>query len=119
MAVTPTSFKIRFPEFAAVDDGRIQFFINDADPYFSFRHWGAFIDQGMALWIAHQLAFDAQRTGQTSGFSTGGDSIKVGDVQVTAGQSSGSSGSQFYDKTSYGQEYRRMARMLGCGGLAS
>lgn len=125
MMLTPAALKIRFPEFTAIDDVRVQYVINDADAMFNKARWGSLYERGMALWVAHQLAMGEMRrkqglAGQLGGVA-GGENITVGKVSV--GSSSGgvkAAGNQLDNPiraTPYGAEYDDLAGLVGMGGM--
>jgi hypothetical protein len=121
--MTPQIFKIRYPQFEDISDGRIQYFINESNPWFNKDIWADFYEQGVGLWVAHQLAvgqLQLEQFGGGTGFITTGGSISVGPVSISDGSSSSIDrqiDNQFLS-TAYGSEYMRLARMLGMGGVA-
>ncbi len=120
--MTPADFKIRYPQFANVDDARVQFFIDDSVPYFDVPRWGAFFTRGVAAWVAHVVVLDqfqSAQTGAAAALNVGQSSKRVGDVAVS--QDPGILNLQAKDpfmRTIYGQEYVRLRRIVGSGGLA-
>lgn len=120
--VTPTveTFKVRFPEFAPVNDALVGMVLNEA------------IDAVGETWLerdraiaqmylaAHKLAMMGEPQ-RTTGIGVGNSPTtgavkrrKVGDVETEfAGVSSGGSGSSYggFGGTSYGLEYWRLLKM--------
>lgn len=120
--MTPSEFKELFPEFAAVADARVQLFIERSAPHFDVPRWGDLYADGVAYWVAHELALANVQTAQGGGAKALTNDIlskKVGDVQVT--KDSGLLNRQAdnpYLRTYYGQQYSRLARMVGMGAVA-
>ncbi|NIV93798.1 DUF4054 domain-containing protein [candidate division KSB1 bacterium] len=122
MAVTPTTFKDRYPEFSSESDSRIQIFIDDAELELEESRWGDLYDRGLSALTAHLLAIaNKNAAGSGSGTALAGKlaSRTVGSVSVSfnSGQSTGST-EDFYLSTSYGAEYWRLAKMVGMGIVA-
>lgn len=122
MAVTPTTFKARYTEFASESDARIQVYIDDAELELNEGQWGDFYDRGLSALTAHLLAIANRNAASTgSGISLGGSltSRSVGSVSVSFG-SSASTGSaeDFYLSTAYGAEYWRLCKIVGMGIIA-
>lgn len=118
--MTPTEFKARFPEFDSVDDSRIQVFIDDAELELDEGVWGTWYEKGLAYLTAHFLTIANQTAAGASG-STGGPvaSRSVGDVSISfaRGASTGAT-EDYFNSTSYGQEYFRMVNIVGVRALA-
>lgn len=119
--MTPSDFKTRHPEFDSEADGRVQFFIDRADPYFDVERWGHFYTDGLCFWIAHEIT-SANRAATSGGAASSGivQSESVGDVSVTYAVSTASTGAQDqnYSTTSYGQRYLQLMRLVSGGALA-
>jgi len=119
--MTPAEFKTRFPEFASETDARVQLFITDADPVFDVERWDTFYPAGVAYYVAHKLAVaNAQVTAGTAGLLFS-DAVnkKVGDLQVQ--RSEAALLRKMEDpmmSTTYGQEYRRLQKLVGIGAHA-
>lgn len=116
MAVTPASFKIRFPEFGSVLDARIQLFLDDAGVLLNEAFWGAKYDLGTSYLTAHYLTIGTSTENGASGSiapvsSRGVDGTSVSYAQVTSGNVADS----FYASTVYGQRYLALRRSLGSG----
>lgn len=122
MALTPTDFKARFPEFSAIDDSRIQFFLDDAELEVGEAAWGDLYEKGVMLLAAHFLQLELERLDDdSSGSSTENrvTSKKVGDVQVNFARATASDASEdWYLQTSYGAEYLRLKIRMGMGAVA-
>jgi hypothetical protein len=131
--MTPGEFKTRFPEFGSEADTRIQIFIDDSVPDFDVCRWGEWHSKGVANYVAHNLAMaNAVLAGDVSSSFAGSSAIansqswtskSVGDISVARGESSGAGDgksqkdSPFF-KTTYGQEYLRLLRLVGMGMVA-
>lgn len=123
MAISPTDFKTRFPEFASVEDSRIQFWLDDAQLEVGAGAWGTLYEKGVFLLAAHLLQLDLDRQGNEDD-SEGADlsrvtSKKVGDVQVSFIRTAADSATEdWYLQTSYGSEYHRLKLRVGMGAIA-
>lgn len=120
--MTPTEFKARFPEFSSETNDRVQLFINDADPLFDQSRWDTLYPVGIANLVAHELVIANQQTaaaGQIGKLSNDTLTKKVGDVQV--GKDTMLLNKQAenpYMRTSYGQKYLSLRKLVGMGGVA-
>ena len=122
MAVTPTSFKAEYTEFASESDARVQIYLDHAALEMSAGVWGNLYDRGLSALAAHLLAI-ANRNAASSGtgVATGGalTSRSVGSVSVSFGISASSGSTEdFYRSTAYGAEYWRLAKQVGMGIVA-
>lgn len=122
MAIDPATFKIRFPEFAAVADSRIQFFLDDSELEVGEVAWGTLYEKGVFLLAAHLLQIDQirQDTGDdSSDIASNVISKSIGDVSVSFAKATASSiTDDWYLQTSYGTEYLRLKRRMGMGAVA-
>jgi hypothetical protein len=123
MALVPADFKIRFPEFDAIDDLRVQFWLNDAILEVGEDAWGTLGEKGAMLLAAHFLQLDLERQGDES--NSGGlvssrvTMRKVGDVQVSFARATADDATEdWYLQTSYGSEYLRLKLRVGMGAVA-
>lgn len=112
--ITPTSFKVRFPEFAAVADARIQLFIDDSVLSLNEVVWGTKYDLGLDYLTAHYLVLgeksSAGNTGsnnETSSQAVDGTSVSYNTAPVD------SIADSYYTSTSYGQRYLALRKSLG------
>jgi hypothetical protein len=120
--MTPADFIVVYPEFAAVDPVRIQFFIDRADPHFDVDRWGDFYDEGLGCYVAHSLAVSAAQTAQTQANDPDADAIrrKAADSEIAFSEQVKVlqlKGSPFL-RTNYGQQYLDLRRMIGIGGVS-
>lgn len=119
--MTPTEFKTRFPEFTSETDTRVQLFITDADPFFDVERWDTLYSVGVANYVAHKLAVaNAQTSGGTGGaLADTSVNKKVGDLQIQKSEAALlKKMDDPFMATTYGQEYRRLQRLVGMGALS-
>ena len=118
--MTPADFKVRFPQFKDETDERVQFFIDDAQPYFNVDLWGTFYAQGLCFYVAHQFfvsnMYAKAGDGKAATLETVGGvtSKKVGDLQKN--YSDGMATAMMNDPyllSPYGREYLRLRRLIG------
>jgi hypothetical protein len=116
LAITPTEFKVRFPEFASEADATIQVHIDRAELRLHLGTWGDLYDEGLYYLTAHYLskALETAAGGGTGAGASGAlTSKKIGDVALTFGSHSSSSGLEsYYLSTPYGQEFWSMAMIV-------
>jgi len=112
MTVTPSSFKIRFPEFATETDDRIQLFIDDAELILNATTWGTKYDLGVAYLAAHCLSIanlnsagDFTPYGPLTGKAVDGTSISFASATYAIDDT-------FYASTSYGLRYISLRKSL-------
>lgn len=118
--MTPATFKTRFPEFASETDPRIQFFIDDAAPFFDVERWDDLYEIGIAYFVAHELSLSNAR------IAAGGAAAADDETSVTAGDLSYTRSAMLvaaqseneYLKTAYGQKYLKFSKRIGKGGVA-
>lgn len=120
--MTPSEFKTLFPEFSGELDARVQLFIDRADPYFDIGRWDAFYADGVAYFVAHELAManaQAAPGGSTQALSSDVLTKKVGDVTITKDTAllSKQADNPYY-KTAYGQRYLYLRKQVGIGALS-
>ena len=123
MALDPSTFKIRFPEFVTVDDSRIQLWLDDAELEVGESAWGTLYEKGVMLLAAHFLFIDQEN--QDSGDGAGGSSMSrvtaksVGDVSVSFARATAADATEdWYMQSSYGSEYWRLKMRVGMGAVA-
>lgn len=120
--MTPSEFKTQFPEFASESVARVQLFIDRAAPYFDVDRWDALYPDGVAYYVAHELALANAQTaqgGSVQALTNDNLTKKVGDVQVTkdTGLLNKQADNPFY-RTMYGQKYLYLRRQVGIGTLS-
>lgn len=114
MPCDPASFKVRFPEFASVDDARIQLFIDDSVIILNPTYWGNRYDIGICYYTAHLLAVGIKSEAGSSN-STGAISSKsVDGVSISYAMSAPKNDADsFLNSTQYGQRYLTLRKTLG------
>jgi hypothetical protein len=111
MAITPSGFKTRFPEFDAVAEARIQLFLDDAMVEVVESTWGDYYERGVYYLSAHLLCIANTTAG---GITTGaiGTVIKkkVGEIELGYSDAYpiGSYYYGYFKNTAYGLEYLRL-----------
>lgn len=124
MAINPTDFKARYPEFVSVLDARVQTpHLDDAVLEVGAGAWGTLYERGVFLLTAHTLAMDPSIEDDIDGGDTVDDSRitsrKVGDVAVSFSRgASASSDEDWYLQTRYGSDYLRLKKRVGIGMVA-
>lgn len=114
MAIDPASFKIRFPEFASVDDSRIQLFIDDAVIILNETYWGTKYDLGLYYLTAHFLTLGNESEAGSDGPTGPVTSQAVDGTNISFGIKSSDSGWENYiGSTVYGQRYLALMETLG------
>lgn len=115
--MTPAEFKVRYPEFASETDPRVQMFLDEAIPHLDEARWDDLYVQGLGLYVAHSLALANADVGADIGNDT---NVKVGDVSISKDASvvKAQMENEFM-RTTYGQRYWQMARLVGAGGVAT
>lgn len=125
MTVTPTTLRALFPEFAsttAYPDASITSWLAVAALQLDPGRWGTLLDFGTTLYACHRIALAARNAkiaqfggnpGQASGPVSSKSVDKVSESFDTA--SASEEGAGFWNLTTYGQEYIRLARQVGAG----
>lgn len=127
MSVTTTKFRADFPEFsstAAYPEALVTFYLTLGAKLMSVDRWADIIDEGLELFVAHNLALErpAQKTAAAGGVPGGASgpvsSKTIDKVSVSYDTSAAMEpGAGHWNLTIYGQRYIRLARMVGSGGL--
>lgn len=122
-----TQFRTDFPEFAdttAYPDATVNLWLGVAQTTLPADRWGALLDLGTELFIAHHLAIGAgnKKAAAAGGIpgAAGGviASKSVDKVSVSYDTTAGTiEGGDFWNRTTYGIEFLRYARMMGAGGI--
>lgn len=125
MAATPEGFRTAFPVFSDkgnYTDGRVSFWLSFASKVMDVQRWGELLDHGAYLLVAHNLAIEARSSkdaafgkapGQATGIVTNKsvDKVSIGyDASSVAEEGAGA-----YNLTVYGQQFIRLARLIGAG----
>lgn len=112
MAVTPTTFKTRYPEFETEDDARVQIFIDDATLLSSSSFWGALYDLAVTYLAAHYLSI-ARKSEEDDGDAKAAGVIreKIDVLEVAYSDALiKEAANNPYKGTPYGQEYLSLLR---------
>lgn len=127
MTVTAASFRADFPEFASTTtypDAMVSVWLAAAGNLLDAARWGALLDLGTELFIAHNLVLGARdqkaaTNGGTGGAASGVMSSKsVDKVSVSYDTGAGTiEGAGAWNLTTYGVRYLQLARLVGAGGL--
>jgi hypothetical protein len=123
MAITNAQFRIDYPEFSdnvAYPDSAVTYFLNLAYALLNGDRWGAQLDIGAELFVAHNLAIEKRAqleaaNGEVPGTTTGPVASKSVDkvsisfdvgsaVQANAGH---------WNLTIYGTRFARLIRLFG------
>lgn len=115
MAVTPSGFKIRFPEFALVEDARIQLFLDDSETEINLDTWGDYYDRGISYLTAHLLTIATKTAGGVSSEMLGNViRKKVGEIEIAYADPGvvGSYNAGFFQNTAYGIEFSRLCELV-------
>lgn len=121
------AFRTSFPEFAdsaIYPSSKISFWAGLAEKLVLLSVWGDCRSQGVSLYVAHELVLEganarAAAVGGAPGQFTGAASSKsVGSVSVgydSSGTSEKDAG--YWNLTTYGKQFIRLARMFGAGAI--
>ena len=112
--IDPALFKIRFPEFVAVSDDRIQLFIDDSVIALNPTYWGNKYDLGLYYYTAHLLT-DSKKTEAGSITPKGPLASKsVDGVSTGYTNATPASGVDAWGESDiYGQRYLALRKTLG------
>ncbi len=118
--MTPAVFRTVIPALSGETDATINAVLALSTPWFNLDRWGAFLTEGLANWVAHNIV--TGRHTNAAGMLTAGDATdkQVGSVRVSRGETLLKA--QIEDpfmRTVYGQRYRYLARLAGMGGIAA
>lgn len=116
--MTPTDFKLMFPEFAAEADNRVQLFLDQATAKLDQGRWEDLFDEGVAYLAAHEL-----KVTTVSGASAAADTKvmkKVGSIQTqNSEQAILKKMENPYLSTVYGQKFNYYRKLIGLGGVSA
>ena len=121
--MTPAEFKTAFPAFAAVLDATVQRHITAAVPFFDVARWDDFYPAGLGNWVAHWITMEtldaAAGIAGAAAAATPALSKQVGSVSVTySADMLNKQAMNSYWRTSYGQRYLYLLRLVGAGAIA-
>jgi len=129
MTVTVALFIATYPEFydgvePQPETGIVQGWIDFAVMMLPADRWGAALDRGVMLYVAHHIAIQQRnlataRNGGIAGQMSGPLASKAVD-KVSASYDTGAAtieGAGDWNLTTYGVQFRRLSRMFGAGGV--
>src|ERR1700749_691592 len=125
--MTPESFRQMFREFAEPDittDDAINLYTGLATNFLDPNRWGATLDYGIALYVAHHIALDqrAVATAQAGGIPGDVRGPSTSKTTDKVAQSYDTKAVTFEDEpvwnmTTYGVRFITLARQFGAGGF--
>lgn len=120
-------FRTDFPEFASettYPNATIALWLNVASLSLPADRWGTLLDIGTELFVAHHLVVGARDAKAAAGGGipgqTGGALASKSVDKVSVSYDTGAStieGGDFWNSSTYGIQFLRMARMAGAGGI--
>ena len=124
--MTPADFRAILPEFTDTTrwpDAQVSFWLAQGVLMLNEVRWGELLQQGLALYTAHQLALsDADRLGAASRIAPGTSAPGVVSSQSVGGASisydttsATEQGAGHWNLTTYGTRYLHLARQVGTG----
>jgi len=126
MSVTVASFRASFPEFTdpvRYPDAAVNFYLTLATRMLRPQVWGDLLDQGVMLFMAHNLvlamrAAKAATVGSAPGVASGAVSSKTVDKVSMSYDTAGTAvqGGGQYNLTIYGNQYLQLVSIVGLGG---
>lgn len=123
MSVDAAKFRTDFPEFSDTvkyPDGVITFWLGVASTCLPSDRWDTLLDHGTELFTAHHVVISSRETTSTNtGAVTGPHSAEAVD-KVSYSMDSQAvtiADGDFWNMTSYGIQFLRLARMIGAGGI--
>ena len=127
MAFDIDAFRLNFPEFGdevKFPPESVTFWSGVAEKRLNVLRWGELYNEGMSLYVAHNIALSALNVldvdaGGTPGLTRGIiTSESVGGVSVSRDLSSSTEDSAgYYNETVYGRQFFRLAKMIGIGAV--
>lgn len=115
MPLLPSEFLVRYPEFQKLDGSVIELFLSDAETEVSSVRWGKLYKRGVMALTAHLLKLRAneQDSGGEANRALANES--AGELSVGYVTSATGGTDDYYQLTSYGQEYLRLRKLIGVG----
>ena len=112
--MTEADFRLMFPEFAASTSEAVNALLATAQTRLVPELWQDTLAQGMGLFTAHYLAFNAQQAARMGAPQALMTSKSVDGVSASYDHSfSAIKDAGFWNLTSYGQQFIYLARMVG------
>lgn len=129
------AFREVFPQFSAeiVPDARIAFHLRVGGKLLPPARWGELLDEGLALYVAHQLTLELEAAKEKDGTGAIGaaagpvtsETRTVGGVSHSlaragaAAQGNALSNAGQYNLTIFGQQFWALVQAVGCGGMVA
>jgi hypothetical protein len=112
--MTPSEFLADpdFVAFASESEETIAKWLVKAAPFFNVDRWGPWYSEGIGNWIAHRIVMSNLRATQPTNSMDAGDTAS-NSMMINA------QAKDPYMRTSYGQEFCRLRRLVGMGGFAA
>jgi hypothetical protein len=120
-------FRANFPEFtdiARYPDGLLTFWAGIAEQQVNCNRWKLMTANGVMLYVAHEITLAAQNQkaagigGVPGGTSGPANSKTVGSVTVAYDtQQTAEKDAGWWNLTTYGKQFIRLARMFGAGAV--
>jgi len=122
MSVDAAKFRQDFPEFADTTkypDAMVNFWLGFAVLMLNADRWGAALDYGVELMVAHEVTLAAaSKAGKPGAILAPQSSKTVDKVSVSYDTSAVKlENAGHWAGTSYGMQFFQMARMMGAGGV--
>ena len=119
--ISAEGFRESFPAFASEDDypdARIAFWLKLAQKRLNKARWGDFYEEGIYLFIAHNLTLERNVDGGGSVGTVSSESQSIGDMSFSVSyDTSINSNAGQMAATIYGQQYLDLVRIVGAGGI--
>ena len=125
MTVTVESFREQFPAFADAvkySDAAVGLWLTVAQQMVGASRWGDMTDVGVSLYVAHNLALEAQAVKAGNAGAVPGAAVGILNSKAAAGVSAGYDVTTSTEKdagawnlTTYGTRFYRLSRMMGAG----
>ena len=122
--ISVEGFRDAFPQFDidTYPDVRVQFWMRLAQKLLNKKRWGNLLEEGLYLFMAHNLTVENQIVNAgTGGGSIGAvtsESQSIGDTSFSQGyDTSAYSKDGQMAATVYGQQYLDLVRIVGAGGV--
>lgn len=122
--MTNDQFRAMFPEFISVErfpDATVNVWLSVATASLPADRWGAWLEMGLGLFTAHQLALTGREAAAIApGSAAVGPlaSKSVGGVSASYDTAAGTvAGGGHWNLTSYGIRFMAFAELVGAGGI--
>lgn len=125
--ITVEGFRSQFNAFAdpgVYDEAAINLYIGVAYSMLNGGRWGGTLDYGASLFVAHHMVLTARDNATVDAGGLPGDVVGVKTAKSVDkvssshdAQSVSLTDGEFWNMTSYGIRFLRLARMMGTGGV--